>query len=179
MTPVEVSQTFVLVHLKKYIYMWCIVKYGTHSQNWCSAFNPSKCTHTAVSSEHTHCEHTPRAVGSHCSSPGSNWGSVPCSRAPQSWYWRWGECHSHPHLQPCQTWDSNPQPLDCKSDSLTIRPHFPGLSPERCFTQQGNIWYSNNHLYKCLLKVIVLPKMIFLSSFTHLHVFPKHKWRNF
>ncbi len=35
----------------------------THTRNWSSAFNPSKCTHTAVSSEHT-----PRAVGSHCSS---------------------------------------------------------------------------------------------------------------
>ncbi len=31
----------------------------THTRNWCSAFNPSKCTHTAVSSEHT-----PGAVGS-------------------------------------------------------------------------------------------------------------------
>ncbi len=35
----------------------------THTRNWCSAFNPSKCTHTAVSSEHA-----PGAVGSHCSS---------------------------------------------------------------------------------------------------------------
>ncbi len=26
----------------------------THTWNWCSAFNPSKCTHTAVSSEQTH-----------------------------------------------------------------------------------------------------------------------------
>uniref|UniRef100_A0A8C1QWV1 L3MBTL histone methyl-lysine binding protein 4 n=1 Tax=Cyprinus carpio TaxID=7962 RepID=A0A8C1QWV1_CYPCA len=25
----------------------------THTRNWCSAFNPSKCTHTAVRSEHT------------------------------------------------------------------------------------------------------------------------------
>ncbi len=25
----------------------------THTRNWCSAFNPSKCTHTAVSSEQT------------------------------------------------------------------------------------------------------------------------------
>ncbi len=59
----------------------------THSQNWSSAFNPSKCTHTAVSSEHTHCEHAPGAVGSHCSSArGAIGGSVPCSRAPQSWY---------------------------------------------------------------------------------------------
>ncbi len=26
----------------------------THTRNLCSAFNPSKCTHTAVSSEQTH-----------------------------------------------------------------------------------------------------------------------------
>ncbi len=52
----------------------------THTRNWCSAFNPSKCTHTAVSSEHTHCEHALGAVGSHCSSArGAIGGSVPCS----------------------------------------------------------------------------------------------------
>ncbi len=95
----------------------------THTRNWSSAFNPSKCTHTAVSSEHTHCEHAPGAVGSHCSSArGAIGGLVPCSRAPQSWYWRWRECCSFtiPTFNPCRTWDSNPQPLDYKSDSLTI-----------------------------------------------------------
>ncbi len=100
----------------------------THTRNWSSAFNPSKCTHTAVSSERTHCEHAPGAVGSHCSSArGAIGGSVPCSRAPQSWYWRWRECCSFtiPTFNPCRTWDSNPQPLDYKSDSLTIRPRLP------------------------------------------------------
>ncbi len=100
----------------------------THTRNWCSAFNPSKCTHTAVSSEHTHCEHTPGAVGSHCSSArGAVGGSVPYSRAPQSWYWRRRERCSFtiPTFNPCRTWDSNPQPLDYKSDSLTIRPQLP------------------------------------------------------
>ncbi len=59
----------------------------THTQNLCSAFNPSKV--------HTHSsEHTPGAVGSHlcCSARGAVGGSVPCSRAPQSWYWGWREC---------------------------------------------------------------------------------------
>ncbi len=100
----------------------------THARNWPSAFNPSKCTHTAVSSEHTHCEHAPGAVGSYCSSAqGAIGGSVPCSRAPQSWYWRWRECCSFtiPTFNPCWTWDSNPQPLDYKTDSLTIRPRLP------------------------------------------------------
>ncbi|GAA6108148.1 polypeptide N-acetylgalactosaminyltransferase 13 isoform X2, partial [Tachysurus ichikawai] len=41
--------------------------------------------------------------------PGSSWGdSVPCSKAPRSWPAR----------------DSNPQPLDYESDSLTIRPRL-------------------------------------------------------
>ncbi len=100
----------------------------THTRNWSSAFNPSKCTHTEVSSEHTHCEHTPGAVGSHYSSArGAIGGSVPCSRSPQSWYWRWRECCSFtiPTFNPCRTWDSNPQRLDYKSDSLTIRPRLP------------------------------------------------------
>ncbi len=100
----------------------------THTRKWSSAFNPSKCTHTAVSSEHTHCEHAPGAVGSHCSSAqGAIGGSVPCSRAPQSWYWRWRERCSFtiPIFNPCRTWDSNPQPLDYKYDSLTIRPRLP------------------------------------------------------
>ncbi len=46
-----------------------------------------KCTHTAVNT-HTHREHTPGAVGSHlcCGARGAVGGSVPCSRAPQSWY---------------------------------------------------------------------------------------------
>ncbi len=102
----------------------------THTRNWSSAFNPSKCTHTAVSSEHTHCEPAPGAVGSHCSSArGAIGGSVPCSRAPQSWYWRWRECCSFtiPTFNPCRTWDSNPQPLDYKSHSLTIRPRLPSV----------------------------------------------------
>ncbi len=104
----------------------------THTQNWCSAFNPSKCTHTQqwVVNTHRHCEHTPGAVGSHCSSAqGAIGGSVPCSREPQSWYWRWRECCSFtiPTFNPCRTWDSNPQPLNYKSDSLTTRPRLPHM----------------------------------------------------
>ncbi len=59
----------------------------THTRNLCSAFDPSK-VHTH-SSEHTHREHTPGAVGSHlcCGARGAVGGSVPCSRvSPQSWY---------------------------------------------------------------------------------------------
>ncbi len=56
----------------------------THTQNLCSVLNPSK-VHTH-SSEHTHTEHTPGAVGSHlcCGARGSVGGSVPCSTAPHT-----------------------------------------------------------------------------------------------
>ncbi len=55
-----------------------------------------RCTHTAVNTHtntnaHTHLEHTPGAVGRHlcCRARGAVVGSVPYSRAPQSWYWRY------------------------------------------------------------------------------------------
>ncbi len=100
------------------IIMWCMSSMVTHTRNWCSAFNPSKCTHTAVSNEHA-----PRAVGSHCSSVrGAIGGSVLCSRTPQSWYWGWRErwLITLPTNNPCRTWDSNPQTLDYKSNSLNV-----------------------------------------------------------
>ncbi len=90
--------------------------------------HPSAHTQQWVVNTHTHCEHTPGAVGSHCSSArGAVGGSVPCSRAPQLWYRRGRECCSFtiPTFNPCRTWDSNPQPLDYKSDSLTTRPQLP------------------------------------------------------
>ncbi len=97
----------------------------THTRNLCSAFNPSKCTHT-----HTHREHTPGTVGSYlcCSAQGAVGGSVPCSRvSPQSWYWGWRErcTFTPPTYNLCRAWDSNPQPLGYKSDSLSTRPRLP------------------------------------------------------
>ncbi len=77
---------------------WHVAKYVTHTLNLCSAFNPSKCTHTAVRSEHTH-THTPwthtQSSGQPycCDARGAVGGLVPCSRvSPQSWYWGWREC---------------------------------------------------------------------------------------
>ncbi len=111
------------------IYTVYIYIYVMYCQVWWPILEigPLHLTHP---SEHTHCEHAPGAVGSHCSSArGAIGGSVPCSRAPQSWFWRWRECCSFkiPTFNPCQTWDSNPQPLDYKSDSLTIRPRLPSV----------------------------------------------------
>jgi len=121
----------------------------THTQNSCSAFNPSKVhTHTAVNthtaaihtaqSAHTHtakCTHThssehththtvnthPAAI--HTEAPGEQLG-VRClgqghlSRGIES------TVHSPP-LQFLPARDSNPQPFDYESDSLTIRPQHP------------------------------------------------------
>ncbi len=77
------------------IMMWPFMV--THTQNLCSAFNPSKVhtqqcahTHTAVNT------HTPGAVGRHFMlQQGEFGGSVTCSRAPQSWYWGWRESAVH------------------------------------------------------------------------------------
>ncbi len=71
-------------------------------------------THTVVNT------HT---VGSHlcCGARGAVGGSVPCSRAPKSWYWGCRErcTFTPPTYNSCQT-DSNLQPFDYESDSLTI-----------------------------------------------------------
>ncbi len=65
----------------------------THTRNLCSEINPSKVHTNSSEHTHTHCEHTPGAVGSHlcCGARGAVGGSVPCSRAPQSWYRGWRE----------------------------------------------------------------------------------------
>ncbi len=96
----------------------------THTWNLCSTFNPSK-VHTH-SSEHTHTLQThTRSSGQpfllwH---PGSSWGfgallkgtSVVVLKVERALY-----IHS-PHLQFLPAWDSNSQPFNYKSDSLTIR----------------------------------------------------------
>ncbi len=67
-----------------------------------------------------------RSSGQPCySTRGAVGGSVPCSRTPQSWYWRRREVIYSPTNNPCRTRDSNPQPLDYESDSLTSRPRLP------------------------------------------------------
>ncbi len=58
----------------------------THTRNLCSAFNPSK-VHTHTPWTHTRSSGQPFMLWR----PGAVEGSVPCSRAPQSWYWGWRE----------------------------------------------------------------------------------------
>ncbi len=110
----------------------------THTWNLCSAFNPSK-VHTH-SSEHTHTH------GTHSWSsgkpfmlwrPGSSWEfsallkstSVMVLRVERALY-----VHS-PHLQFLPARDSNSQPFDYESGSLTIRPRLPPL----CVTFSRNV----------------------------------------
>ncbi len=130
---------------------------ATHTLNFCSAFNPSKYTHKAVRSEHTHThrEHTPGAVGSQCcGARGAVGGSVPCSMvSPQSWYWRRRErwLFTPPTYNPCRTWDSNPQLLGYKSNSLSIRPRLPLLFCSFFFLRKGNT-------FKCYTQPNSLPQ---------------------
>ncbi len=44
----------------------------THTRNLCSAFNPSKCTHTAVKSENTHAAVPGEQLGVRCLVQGSH-----------------------------------------------------------------------------------------------------------
>ncbi len=73
-------------------------------------------------------------------------GSVPCSRAPQSQCWE-SAVHSHPptylptYLQFLPDRDSNSQPFDYESDSLTIRPWLPTL---HCQYLYRIIWNTSN-----------------------------------
>ncbi len=67
------------IYLSRQIVWWTILGIWIY---------PSK-VHTHSSEHtHTHREHTPGAVGSHLCTRGAVGGSVSCSRAPQSWYWR-------------------------------------------------------------------------------------------
>ncbi len=84
---VTVKFFFLFHRINNSMHIWLDIQPSTvtHTQNLCSAINPSKVhTHTAVNT-HTH------TVG----------GSVSYSRAPQVWYWRWRErcTFTHPPRQ--------------------------------------------------------------------------------
>ncbi len=85
----------------------------THTLNLCFAFNPSKCTHTAVNT-HTPWTHTQSQC---CGAWGAVGGSVSCSRAHQLWYW-WWILKVSANDNSCQTWDPNPRPIRPRSPTL-------------------------------------------------------------
>ncbi len=106
--------------------MWHTAKYGDPYSEFVIWIYPSKV--------HTHSsEHTPGAVGSHlcCGTRGAVGGSVPCSRAPQSWYWGWRE---HCTFTPLTYNSRRPetQTFDYESDSLATRPRLPCRSFMPC-----------------------------------------------
>ncbi len=83
----------------------------THTQNLCSAFNPSKSTHTV----NTHPEQwaaNGEQMGVRC---------LAQRVSSQSWYWRWRErsLFTPSTDNSCRTRDSNPQP---RVTSLTLYP---------------------------------------------------------
>ncbi len=105
----------------------------THTWDSCSTFTHPKCTHTHTHQwTHTHREHTPGAVGSHlcCGSRGAVGGfgallkgtSVVVLRVESAVYSPPPTYNSYRHR------DSISQPLDYKSDSLTIKPQLPNSS---------------------------------------------------
>ncbi len=128
--PILTTSCSYYIHISEVKVKWHTAKYGDPCSELVLCIYPIQSAHTQQWT-HTHREHTPGAVGSHlcCGARGAVGGSVSCSRAPQSWYWGWRErwTFTPPTYNSCRTWDSNSQPLDYKSDSLTIRPRLPTL----------------------------------------------------
>ncbi len=99
----------------------------THTQTRCSAFNPNK-VHTH-SSEHTHTvnTHPEQWAAIYAAAPGEQLGVWCLAQGHLGRGIEGGESagHSLPHRQSLPARDSNPQPFDYESDSLTIRPQLP------------------------------------------------------
>ncbi len=90
----------------------------SHTRNSCSAFNPSKArTHT-----HTH-THTQQWAA--IAAPREQLGFSALFKVTSVVVLKVEDFP--PTYNPCRTWDSNSQPLDYKSDSLTIRPWLPHI----------------------------------------------------
>ncbi len=58
-----------------------------------------------------------------------------------------------PTNNPCRTWDSNPQPLDYESDSLTIRPRLPLFTTHTYFFI-SNLHISDLYTHNCLYYIL-------------------------
>ncbi len=100
------------------------------------------------SSEHTHRKHTTGAEGSQCYGAwGAVGGSVPCSRAPQSWCWGWRD-------NSCRTWDSNPWP---SGTSPTLYPLGHNCPPQNDIcTLEVDIYIYIKILNKCKMMKLSL-----------------------
>ncbi len=144
----------------------------THTQNLCSAINPSKVrTH---SSEHTHTPWThTRSSGQPfmLRRPGSSWGfgallkgtSVVVLKDERALY-----IHS-PHPQSLPARDSNSQPLGYETDSLTIRPRLPQRRTDRtlvnfCTFQLNSLQYSGRTVGHILIRAAFPKSIVSLST---------------
>ncbi len=138
---------------------WHIAKYGDPYSEFVLCIYPSNVhTHTAVNTPGAVNTHTPwthtRSSGQpfmlRC--PGSSWGfgallkgtSVVVLRVKRALV-----IHS-PHLQSLPARDSNPQPLDYESDSLTIRPWLPTSHVKIVFNKYTVIHVCTHFYYKWL-----------------------------
>ncbi len=105
----------------------------THTRNLCSAFNPSKVnTHTLWT--HTRSSGQPFMLRR----LGSSWGFGALLKGTSVMVLkveRVLDIHS-PHLQFLPARDSNSQPFDYESDSLTIRPRLPKTSQNEQINKQ-------------------------------------------
>ncbi len=110
--------------------MWHTAKYGDTHSEFVLCIYPIQSAHTQQWT-HTHREHTwSSGQPFMLRRPGSSWGfdvllkgtSVVVLRVERALY-----IHS-PHLQFLPARDSNSQPLDYESDSLTIRPRLPYIT---------------------------------------------------
>ncbi len=102
----------------------------THTRNWCSAFNPSKCTHTAVSSEQTHTHTHPEQWAAIAPAPGEQLGVRCLAQGHLSHGIEGGESAVHSQSPPsipagARIKPANQRPSGYKSNSLTIRPQLP------------------------------------------------------
>ncbi len=138
---------------------WHTAKYGDPYSEFVLCIYHPKCTHT-------HREHT---VGSHfmLRRPGSSWGfgallkdtSVVVLMVKRALY-----IHSS-HLQFLPARDSNPQPLDYGSVSLTIRPRLPRESIEiyifpvfpSCELKWAALWNSQSEQSSTLSRTVKQP----------------------
>ncbi len=104
-TPLKIFILSLYTDLESEKVTWHVAMYGDPYSELVLCIYPILSAHTQQWT-HTHREHTPGAVGSHlcCGARGAVGGSVPCSSAPQSWYWRRRErcTFTPPTYNPCR-----------------------------------------------------------------------------
>ncbi len=124
----------------------------TYSQVWwpifrfCALHLPIQSAHTQQwTHTHTHTHTQPKQWAAIHAVVTGEQGSVP-SRSSQSWYWGWRERSPLPQSLPDR--DSNSQPFNYESKSLTIRPRLPHEHKHIKFYQSSSFYV---HCKGCML----------------------------